>query len=78
MGAVKMGNAVAISKLGSTFASGEWGTKDPSRAMACYQLALAQGYEGANFGLEHLKKIPPLKSNPVIASDCHRSRTIIL
>ena len=56
MGAVKMGNAVAISKLGSTFASGEWGTKDPSRAMACYQLALAQGYEGANFGLEHLNK----------------------
>ncbi|WP_373874450.1 lysozyme inhibitor LprI family protein [Pseudomonas pharyngis] len=56
IGAVKMGNAVAISKLGSTFASGEWGTKDPSRAMACYQLALAQGYEGANFGLEHLKK----------------------
>lgn len=68
MGAVKMGNANAISKLGSTFASGEWGTKDPSRAMACYQLALAKGSEGASFGLEHLKKN---STTPIKPSHCY-------
>ncbi|WP_426233831.1 lysozyme inhibitor LprI family protein [Pseudomonas sp. TWP3-2] len=65
--AAKTGSPVALSFLGSAFERGEMKTKDMARALACYQMAVAQGDEGAIRMLEHLKQD---SANELKASYC--------
>ncbi|MCP1442637.1 uncharacterized protein YecT (DUF1311 family)/TPR repeat protein [Pseudomonas sp. GGS8] len=52
--AVSMGSTEAMNYLGSSFESGELGTKDMSRALACYQMSADKGSPGGSAGVKRL------------------------
>ncbi|UVM38693.1 lysozyme inhibitor LprI family protein [Pseudomonas sp. B21-017] len=52
--AVSMGSTEAMNYLGSSFESGELGTKDMSRALACYQMSADKGSPGGSDGVKRL------------------------
>ncbi|MCO8309943.1 lysozyme inhibitor LprI family protein [Pseudomonas mandelii] len=52
--AISMGSTEAINYLGSSFESGELGTKDMSRALACYQLSADKGSPQGSDGVKRL------------------------
>ncbi|WP_207284959.1 lysozyme inhibitor LprI family protein [Pseudomonas sp. FW300-N2A2] len=52
--AVSMGSTDAMNYLGSSFENGQLGTKDMSRALACYQLAADKGSPGGSDGVKRL------------------------
>ncbi|WP_411741479.1 lysozyme inhibitor LprI family protein [Pseudomonas sp. GL-B-26] len=52
--AVSMGSTDAMSYLGSSFESGQLGTKDLSRALACYQLSADKGHPQGSDGVKRL------------------------
>ncbi|KJZ65907.1 lysozyme inhibitor LprI family protein [Pseudomonas fluorescens] len=52
--AVSMGSTDAMNYLGSSFESGQLGTKDLSRALACYQLSADKGRPQGSDGVKRL------------------------
>lgn len=52
--AVSMGSTDAMNYLGSSFESGQLGTKDLSRALACYQLSAEKGRPQGSDGVKRL------------------------
>ncbi|MDI3353537.1 lysozyme inhibitor LprI family protein [Pseudomonas sp. UYIF39] len=52
--AVSMGSTDAMSYLGSSFESGQLGTKDLSRALTCYQLSADKGHPQGSDGVKRL------------------------
>lgn len=52
--AVSMGSTDAMSYLGSSFESGQLGTKDLPRALACYQLSADKGHPQGSDGVKRL------------------------
>ncbi|WP_018927458.1 lysozyme inhibitor LprI family protein [Pseudomonas umsongensis] len=52
--AVSVGSTEAMNYLGSSFESGELGTKDMSRALACYQMSADKGSPGGSAGVKRL------------------------
>ncbi|PWE45918.1 tetratricopeptide repeat protein [Pseudomonas prosekii] len=66
--AARMGSAFAINALGRAFETGEFVTKDMSRAVACYQLAAKQGSKGS---IAHLKRLNTQPAEALKASYCY-------
>jgi TPR repeat protein len=62
-----MGSTDAMNYLASTFEAGEWGTKDMSRALACYQMAADKGDQ---LGLFNVGRLGSSATAPVKASHC--------
>ena len=62
--AINMGSTDAMSYLASTFEGGELGTKDMSRALACYQMAADKGDKPS------IDSVKRLGSQPIKASHC--------
>lgn len=62
--AITMGSTDAMSYLASTFEGGELGTKDMSRALACYQMAADKGDQPS------IDSVKRLGSQPIKASHC--------
>jgi hypothetical protein len=65
--AISMGSTGAIISLGFSFETGELGTRDLPRALACYQLAADQGNE---MGVYHLKQLRSQDAESIKASHC--------
>ncbi|WP_440974892.1 lysozyme inhibitor LprI family protein [Pseudomonas koreensis] len=65
--ALKMDSTEAMNYLASTFEDGRLGTKDVSRALACYQMAADKGDPRAR---EHLKLLSSQGTQPIKASHC--------
>jgi len=65
--AINMGSKEAMFYLASTFEGGELGTKDMSRALACYQMAAEKGYRSGVDSVARLKSQVP---EPIKASHC--------
>ncbi|RON51117.1 lysozyme inhibitor LprI family protein [Pseudomonas frederiksbergensis] len=57
--AVSMGSSDAMNYLGSSFESGELGTKDLSRALACYQLSADRSRPQGSEGVKRLVSQDP-------------------
>ena len=65
--AVSMGSTDAMDYLGSSFENGQLGTKDLSRALACYQLSAAKNTPQ---GLDGVKRLVSQGSESIKASHC--------
>nr|WP_189684896.1 lysozyme inhibitor LprI family protein [Pseudomonas sp. SWRI99] len=65
--AIEMGSTDAMIYLASTLEAGELGTKDVSRALACYQMAADKDDPQA---MEQLKRLGSLGTEPIKASHC--------
>jgi hypothetical protein len=65
--AITMGSKEAMFYLASTLEGGELGTKDMSRALACYQMAADKGYRSGVDSVARLKSQVP---EPIKASHC--------
>jgi uncharacterized protein YecT (DUF1311 family) len=65
--AISMGSADAMNYLASTFEGGELGTKDVSRALACYQMAADKGNQ---LGIENLERLRSQSAEALKASHC--------
>lgn len=62
-----MGSTDAMVYLASMFEAGELGTKDLSRALACYQMAADKDEPRA---IEQLKRLDSHGPEPIKASHC--------
>ncbi|MBK5526739.1 DUF1311 domain-containing protein [Pseudomonas sp. TH06] len=65
--AIIMGSTDAMSYLASTFEGGDLGTKDMSRALACYQMAADKGIQSS---IDSLKRLRSNVTEPIKASHC--------
>jgi uncharacterized protein YecT (DUF1311 family) len=65
--AISMGSADAMNYLASTFEGGEFGTKDMSRALACYQMAADKGNQ---LGIFNVGRLGSQGAEPIKASHC--------
>jgi uncharacterized protein YecT (DUF1311 family) len=65
--AVSMGSTDAMDYLGSSFENGQLGTKDLSRALACYQLSAAKNTPQ---GLDGVKRLVSQGTESIKASHC--------
>lgn len=65
--AVSMGSTDAMDYLGSSFENGQLGTKDLSRALACYQLSAAKNTPQ---GISGVKRLGELGTESIKASHC--------
>jgi uncharacterized protein YecT (DUF1311 family) len=65
--AVSMGSTDAMNTLGSYFESGDLGTKDMSRALACYQLSADKGNQQ---GINNVGRLRPQGTVSIKASHC--------
>jgi len=64
--AVSMGSTDAMNYLGFSFESGQLGTKDMSRALACYQLSADKGSPQGSDSVKRLLS----QGSDVTASHC--------
>lgn len=65
--AVSMGSTNALNSLASSFESGDLGTKDISRALACYQLSAGKGDQA---GINNVKRLESQGTESIKASHC--------
>lgn len=65
--AVSMGSTDAMNTLGSYFESGDLGTKDMSRALACYQLSADKGNQQ---GINNVGRLGSQDTESIKASHC--------
>ncbi|WP_050549265.1 lysozyme inhibitor LprI family protein [Pseudomonas sp. GM79] len=65
--AVSMGSTNALNSLASSFESGDLGTKDMSRALACYQLSAGKGDQA---GINNVKRLESQGTESIKASHC--------
>jgi uncharacterized protein YecT (DUF1311 family) len=65
--AVSMGSTDAMNTLGSYFESGDLGTKDMSRALACYQLSADKGNQQ---GINNIGRLGSQGTESIKASHC--------
>jgi hypothetical protein len=65
--AISMGSADAMNYLASTFEGGEFGAKDMSRALACYQMAADKGNQ---LGIFNVGRLGSQSAEPIKASHC--------
>ncbi|MHA3734294.1 lysozyme inhibitor LprI family protein [Pseudomonas sp. Eth.TT006] len=65
--AINMGSTDAMNYLAVTFENGELGTKDMSRALACYQMAADKGIQS---GIDSVKRLKSQGPEPIKASHC--------
>lgn len=65
--AISMGSTDAMNYLASTFEGGELGTKDMSRALACYQMAADKGIQSS---IDSVKRLRSKVTEPIKASHC--------
>ena len=65
--AISMGSTEAIISLASSFEDGRLGTKDLSRALACYQMAADKG---KNSGIDNVARLRSQGKEPLKASHC--------
>lgn len=65
--AVSMGSTEAMIYLASSFESGDLGTKDMSRALACYQMAADKGIQSS---IDSVKRLGSQGAESIKASHC--------